>query len=322
MIDYGAAVSNVLDAAIAGVGRDEFYRLTNGLPSTDAALQVQHALTELKKFGQGTEPGYDEWVSLFYFLWYHPKHTNLAYRMADAILRMPPQTPAQDPLGRKLHIADFGCGTLATQFGITLAVADALGRGDNITGVRIEGFDNNHTMLRLGQWLWNKLMIIVGDESPEAAVPQLRQACRMVEAINGCVEPCVRVVAGEERWLSAIHTVYEKNVPDVEKYLARLTKQMKPRVGLMTTFVYKQDLIHQASPFDAQSYEVMSTPLGNGLQGELSQVTALRHEMLKHLEDNGGLQGGNLDVFMIRNLLSNRVNWQPNSPVHLINTIR
>jgi hypothetical protein len=156
------AMSNVLDDAIAQVGWEEYIRLNAGRPPTEVAKHVGQALSELRKFGQGAVPDFDdEWVSLFYVLWYHAKHTNLAYQMADTRLRMLGNGPYGQPTGTRLHIVDFGCGSLAMQFGAALAAADALARGQIIDSIRIEGLDDSAAMLRLGNWIWGRFVKLV-----------------------------------------------------------------------------------------------------------------------------------------------------------------
>lgn len=323
MDELQLANSDALDEAIAQVAREEFNRLSANLSPRAIAQHIERALRELQKFGRGNEPDFeDEWVALFYVLWYHPKHTNLVYRMTDSRLAMLQKTRAELPNGLRLHIADFGCGSLAMQFGTMFSIADALARGQRVSSVRIEGFDASGTMLRLGEWIWSRLARIVNHKSDVPALDYLRTACGIMESINGCVAPKVRLEPRDERWLSAIHTVYEQNIPDVEKHLNRLADQMKPNAGFLTTFVYKEDLIYQASPFEKKSYDQYEPPLPTGLLGHLEHVSKIRHRILNFVDDNGGLQHENVDDDFITRFLRGDVDWKPNRPVHLIYTKR
>lgn len=79
------AVQAALDNAIADAGRAEFNRLARWLTPQRVDENVAYALDQLRRLAKGEMPNYNEWVSLFYGLWYQPKHINLAYRMIDVM---------------------------------------------------------------------------------------------------------------------------------------------------------------------------------------------------------------------------------------------
>ena len=88
------AVQSALDNAIADAGRVEFRRLAQGLTPQQISITVAYALDQLRRLARGEMPNYNEWVTLFYGLWYHPKHVNLAYRMIDVMAKgRNPQNP-------------------------------------------------------------------------------------------------------------------------------------------------------------------------------------------------------------------------------------
>ena len=107
----------ILDEVITTVSEQEFNRLAKDLNTDQITKKVLGALESLGKLQKGEMSDYhDEWVALFYH-WYQPSQINLAYSMIKSI------TNSTDILNEKLHIVDFGCSSLAMQFGVALAVA-------------------------------------------------------------------------------------------------------------------------------------------------------------------------------------------------------
>ena len=56
----------------------------------------------------------------------------------------------------KLHVVDFGCGTLAMQFGVALAAADALQRGQTLNSIKIDLIDSSQPMIDFGLKIWSR----------------------------------------------------------------------------------------------------------------------------------------------------------------------
>ena len=81
-----AAVTNALDVAIAQVAQKEISRLSAGLSPDEIAKNICVALHELESLQQGGMPNYgNEWVAVFYLLWYQPAQINLAYTLAQKV---------------------------------------------------------------------------------------------------------------------------------------------------------------------------------------------------------------------------------------------
>ena len=108
---------SILDHVITTVSEQEFNRLASGLTIDEKTENVLDALKSLDVLQHGGMPNYDnKWVALFYH-WYQPSQINLAYSMIKSMIN------STGILNEKLHIVDFGCGSLAMQFGVALAVA-------------------------------------------------------------------------------------------------------------------------------------------------------------------------------------------------------
>ena len=106
-------------------------------------------------------PNYsDPMVVLWYAIQYQMRHINLAYTLIKDTTGNSGLTDA----GR-LHVADFGAGCLAMQFGLALAVADALESGQDIAGVWLDAIDTGRPIMELGKRLWQVLASEVGSRA-------------------------------------------------------------------------------------------------------------------------------------------------------------
>ena len=230
------AVTRCLSQAIVDVAAWEFNRLKEGMSGIEVARLVEGALQSLADLRRGKMPGYNEWDALFYLTWFHPNHVNLAYSMIMAMLKNTGRELPSD-----LYVLDFGCGTLAMQFGLALAVAD-LRDEQPVKSVRVNSIDCNAPMVRLGEKAWDKFGELAGENADLAALS---------DAMNSITRTDDSPALGEEPWLSAMHVVYCKNKGDVTEALALHEKRIKPHVGFIT---YHDDpksrsLARSVSPF-------------------------------------------------------------------------
>lgn len=152
MNSYQEAVANALDHAIANVARAESSRLREEQSDEEVARGIETALRGLDGLRERRMPCYDDdWLAVLYSTWYQPSHINLAYSMIAAVAGRREGSLA--PNGR-LHVFDFGCGTMAMQFGVALATADALQQGQPPTAVSVTSIDSSQKMIDLGMKIW------------------------------------------------------------------------------------------------------------------------------------------------------------------------
>ena len=251
---YQEAFAKALDNAIAKAAKAEFPRLTAKLNGDKAkvARAVENALRGLAGLQSGDQPHYDdEWLALLYSTWYQPSHINLAYSMIKAMAKQrDPEGAVLSPTG-KLYVVDFGCGTLAMQFGIALAAADALHHGQTLTSIKIDLIDSNQPMIDLGLKIWRQFKKeIRGNDR----LTRLSEACDLIcnETLTAMEVPAI--YPGYSRWLSAMHVVYGDNREDVKEELHRLSNAMDPHVGLITCFYTSKSLARSVSPFESERY--------------------------------------------------------------------
>ena len=231
-----AAVTRCLSQAIVDVAGREFNHLRNEMCDVDVARSVEGALQSLKGLASGKMPAYNEWDAPFYLTWHHPKHVNLAYSMIAATLKN-----TERKLPKNLYLLDFGCGTLATQFGLALAIAD-LRDEQPVKSVRVRPIDASEPMRSLGKKAWDRFGELVGESAELAALS---------DTINSTTFTDDSPTSGEECWLSAMHVVYQANKGDVTKSLALHESETRPRVGFITSHVDDDTTLAQTvSPFE------------------------------------------------------------------------
>ena len=307
-------VADAIDSAIASVGRNEFTRLSRGSSISQQASKVSGALNSLKDLQSGGLPVYaDEWVGLFYLLWYQPKQINLAYSMIKDLVSK--KQSGRLIQGDRLHVVDFGCGALAMQFGVALAAADALESGQVIKIVRIDSFDQCEPMITLGETLWEAFEERI---QTRPTVHELNSVCQMMQcnhyndaaSLNNAVDSLAR----GDRWLSAIHTIYEVNELSVRESLNFLKSQLNPDRGFVTTFNYKESLAQSVSPFYGSSeYRQVFGQIGQEFVGDLPKIKDYRMHICDHILQRLGTsygQDGNIDIGLIENYLRTEVTWR------------
>ena len=112
-------IQTKLDNILARAGEKYYLTLSASLNKEEVANRIDNALTDLEllRHPSSVSPNYDNpWVALFHFLWYQPKQINIAYRAARKLLSL------LLPIQENIYILDFGCGSLAMQFGYRFGI--------------------------------------------------------------------------------------------------------------------------------------------------------------------------------------------------------
>lgn len=253
--EYQESVAKALDKAIAKVAKTESSRLIElEGDKIKTARAIETALQGLKDLRDGEIPCYDDkWLVLLYSTWYQPSHMNLAYSMIKKMANRRDPEKALLTRNGKLHVVDFGCGTLAMQFGVALAAADALHHGQTLTSIKIDLIDSSQLMIDLGLKIWRQFKNEVKDND---RLTKLSEACDLIcnETLTAMEVPAF--YSGYSRWMSTMHVVYEDNREDVKKELYRLSNAMDPHVGLITCYYTSKFLAKSVSPFENERYQL------------------------------------------------------------------
>ena len=312
------AVQNALDRAIAKAAKDEFNRLRKKLSRFEIAQQVEAALNSLNGLSRGDMPEYNAWDALFYVTWYQPSQINLAYSI---ITEMQDQGVALDD---KLHIVDFGCGALAMQFAVALAIADALRQGQSVSKIGIDLIDGSEHMIRLGKKIWRQFKIEVDKES---SLSRLAEACEIIKHRRNTPDSVKRQEWANNCWISAIHAVYRQNKGVVKQELSTLVNTLSPNVCCTTTHNHKEgrNLLSELWTPNSKLYNSdweQTWKTKPHFSGNLSRITKWRATLCERVLRQ---PVSGIDDNLIRNFLSNSkypVTWQWRDAAILTHTRR
>ena len=306
---YQFEVKNALDKAIAAVAEQELTRLTKGLNNEQIAEKVVESLQSLDRLRFGKIPNYDEWDAIFYH-WYQPSHINLAYSIIKSA----------NVLSDRLYIVDFGCGALAMQFGVVLAAADAIERGQSITEIKIDSIDTSQAMVNIGQKIWEQFKREI------VRTPNLRYLDRAYDIIQP-IQFITQQIDGIERigfeqigfarrgnvLMSAIHAVYNENRDDVQRSLRSIVDRLDPDVCFASTHFSSRNLLSEVWSFADNRYDVICHDnVQPSFRDELKAITQWRKKLNSNLPQTDPILG----------YLDNRVTWAWASPIVCIYTRR
>ncbi len=262
----GKIATNILDHVITTVSDREFKRLAHGLTINEKTEKVRDALESLEKLQIDEMPDYhDEWVALFYH-WYQPAQINLAYSMIKSMIN------STGILNEKLHIVDFGCGSLAMQFGVALAVADMRNK-KSITEIRIDSIDTSQAMIDIGKEMWELFTTLYNQK----LYNHLGPVCEIIKPKYD-IERVESARSSDHRWISAIHSVYDGNKDPVRQSLKNLINRFSPQVGFVSTHDSKESLLSEVLPFYFDPDEKNPSPQFNG---KLTKITQWRQKLNK-----------------------------------------
>lgn len=322
-------ILNAVDIAIATAARKEFRRLRKETLETgshvDVVESVEESLRSLGRLTSGDMPKYDKWDALFYPAWYQPKQINIVCSALQAVKKNGVYLGGEkrwdgDIFGiadGRAHFIDFGCGSLAMQFAVAIAAADSISQGRALREIRIDSYDPNCEMFKVGEAIWREFVRRMKHHTghPMCEVFDLIQ-CETHAKLDTLPEK-----TDAPYFLSAIHAVYKDTKDEVKAALESLVEKYDPVGFLFTTQGHKNnwDLLYSASPIGegARYARIPIHDLKARFAGELDALTKRRKTICDSLTlppDTG------IDMRFVRNLLNNSVEWRYPDPAVLLYT--
>ena len=233
-----AAVIEALDRAIARTGLNALATAMEKPPyvsmNPDAQRQAVSAKSDdlRNSLGSLVPPDYsDDVTAAGYLFTYQTSHIGLAWAMIQDMAQNRPNSNLLLTDSGKLHVIDFGCGALAMQFGVALAVADAIENGEQIDTVVIDGIDTSRKMQDIGTSAWQEFSKAVDSD---LRLETLSRACRLIEFNCHDNYRSVRQIPDAEVWLSAMHAVYQSNRNEIKRAFGHFHKNAAPTAVLAT----------------------------------------------------------------------------------------
>ena len=285
-------VTNALDLAVASVVKAEFQRLATAVGPEQTARNVLRSLRSFESLQQGIMPAYDEWDAVFYATWYHPGHVNLAYTLIEKIPA--PHNPLKSGKG-SLHVRDFGCGTLAMQFGLALAAADSVAQLRTFPRVNIFSEDSSRPMVAIGRRIWSAFIGEIASRRKYPTLNALRRVCRSMTFEAQRKD-------ADTSWLSALHVAYEGNAPQVKSALADRIRQERPDLVIVTS--HPRNALYAFRPQSYEYSDESQTFQGAefSLKGDFSRISEFRSQVYDRSEGQLQLLSDDADRF-VRNYL-------------------
>ena len=210
------SVINALDHAIAEAGKREL-NLALDEPEYDHVIpdakyrQTARKADELRNSLRRLQmPDYhDPLIADAYLLYYHPSHVELAYALVADQARHHPGDQLLRPGKTKLHVIDLAAGNLAMQFGVAIAVALAIERGQRIDEVLITNIDPSQAMLQAGYDAWSEFLDTV---SSDPDLRPLQIACDLITSEQMNVPWSLQQqMPDSECWISELYGIHKFN---------------------------------------------------------------------------------------------------------------
>ncbi len=256
------------------------------------------------------EPEYNEWDALFYVTWYQPRQINLALSILQELYQDVRKWQGPD---LPLHIIDVGCGALAVQFAMAILETAYQREGNYLT---VNGIDPSEPMKKIGETLWLEFWSILCDH-PELSdlsrtCDYMTNNCELFDSHSSYCCGYSHVNPRPERWLTAVHAVYESNKEKINGTLRSLRDHYSPGVILVTSHESRSGIARFVAGEDARFKKLNSDELT--LQGELRETTQWRRRLVSKLPENTRNS--------VASLLYNRpVEWAPDKSSAVLSRI-
>ena len=304
------AVAETLENAIIRAANHEMSHIWDDWVAANNGIAVENALGSLRSLQRGGIPRYDDrWVALLYSSWYQPSHINMAYSMIAAMTQIGFTNGATLTNSGDLHVVDFGCGALAMQFGVCLAVADSLEQGQTIRKVRVDSIDTSQSMIDVGLKIWKEFKNLIEQDERTHLLCYVRQAIQLMDIQTCTSYEEIRKQAKADRWMSSLHTVYPANFIGVKKALSSIYKTVTPLAGFITSHEANAIRAKLTSPFtDSEYHKLETSSIAYQIVGYLPKLTQWRNTLKQIvLQPSADAKIGDPDF--VSRYLSNSVAW-------------
>lgn len=273
------AVIEALDKAIARAGLNALAAAMEKPPyvsmDPDAKRQEVSARSDALRnsLGNLVPPDYsDDITATAYLFTYQTSHIGLAWAMIRGMAQNWLNSNLLLTDSGKLHVIDIGCGALAMQFGVALAVAEAIENSEQIDTVIIDGIDTSRQMQNIGTSAWQEFRKAV-DSS--LRLEALSRACRLIEYNCHDDYRSVQPIPDAEVWLSAMHAVYRSNRDEIKRAFDHFRKSATPTTVFATCWGTEHnttnvEIIRSAWPDRAGEFQLRQIYLPLGQQYPLA----------------------------------------------------
>lgn len=296
------ACFEALDRAIAIVAQEEFDNLRRGLSATEVTSKIAEALRGLGTLQDpnAAPPDYrDPWLVLCYILWYQPAQTYLAYRW---LLQL-----ARRRQSDSLQIVDFGCGALATEIALDIALTT-----EGITASRssldsacVASLDVSQEMIRFGESISRELLSDPDSPLLDHSLISMRILLDPDKLDFGFLTP------DEDRWLTALHAVYGTNRLALKQQLKAIYNRVEPDWFVMTSHTSKRKWLREAAPIAGIKQQLVPHPAWQEQQAlpDMANVSRVRGRIRSFASDTKLSPESADNVSLVMNYMRGIPNW-------------
>lgn len=196
------------------------------------------------------------------------------------IFRASPELPTDN---NHLQIVDFGCGALAYEFGVLLALQSSAMQRVGMD-VSVSLFEPHSAMLRVGMHIWRRLLDLTGHDARidvGGATSTVRVGSATIRLARISQFPTIHPQPDAQRWLVAMHACYADSKCSIKRDLSHFQETLRPHVGLFTFHHAAEDGIRQISPFDGPGEPQSIMPLE--LTGQLPRTNRRGAQLAQRL---------------------------------------
>lgn len=300
----------MLDRAITAVGSRELRRLSEDLSNRQVADKIEAALKALKGLRRGIKPTYDEWISLWYLLWFQGSQASVAAGMMRNLVDYRINYGVRRADRRNLCIIDVGSGAFIGALGLS-DIINAYGfKFTDFNAINFVAIDPSEEMKNLGTQLWDELRTIRDHQPPRPAATGTRWEFRGFVSETVDIEQIRSLNPGKtEYWLSAFNSLHPGQRDQVKDQLSLLHQTLDPTVGFFTTSGKANPRLRDSIPLPGSKYHLreinQDDMTATELRGNLPKLTSLRrrtHRLhAQHFRDRNFVAG----------YLNNPVKWTP-----------
>ena len=279
---FSQTIATIIDQTISDVGSAEYQRLSQLSSPIHKAAAIEYAFDQLAKLQESKMPAYqtensrlDQWLSLFYLLWYQPRQIYLSYMTFSHILK-------HLPVCKQFIVLDYGSGAFAVQYGLMIAISETEAVGDHLKHVEMKNYDSSTAMLTIGSSCWNRFVQNVRNRRATRDLSAVVQTGRVtVGSITNLSKTTIDWTYGPTvmTCLTAFHTAYDENKERVGRDIEFICHKFKPRVSILTSHSSNKGLISEIKPTGFNDFGmddiVGSSTIPYDADG-LTEVTKLR----------------------------------------------
>ncbi len=282
-------IANTLNASINDVCEARLIQATKRLGEGPVLDKFHASEVSLKRLLESKLPDYSGLDPVVYAIWYHACHVAMSYKIFRTLIDRTRFLITDAGPSNVVRILDVGCGTHAGLFGLTLAVASAIERREDIPKFQFHSIDPCPDMPKLGRRLWSDFLDKTCRTRVSGLIENALKRIRLTETKSSIHELDLQTtgaIGTRQNWLLAMHVVYDETIDELRETFRNLSGRFDPDIGVLTSHYANTELLTQLYPFSGNQFknEDLIEPIESG-RDYLEHWSKERNRSNKSLED-------------------------------------